>query len=205
MQGQDDILGDWQGLYRSHGADGPEGLLLSDPGKAGAIIHSVARLSFEPYWERVWVVQELALAPSQSLFFYGNARLSMYEMYELIRFAGQHGNWDGHYAAGEEMQTSYSVKSFGWLRRASELVTRAILPLVSTANSQEGHLDPLSTIRACSSSLLADRLLIFVIRPTPSGPCCLIACQHAFFLIIESARRWHEAGFQRRLSRIRGS
>ncbi|KAH8679463.1 heterokaryon incompatibility protein-domain-containing protein [Ilyonectria robusta] len=133
----------WQELYSIDGDKGPEELLRTDVGAGGDIIHSVVRLSFEPYWERVWVIQELALASRDSLFFYGEARLSLDEMYSMIRFAGMYGNWDGHYASGSAIHVSYSLSAMASLRRASELVTRAILPAVPQPDSLVEKKDPL--------------------------------------------------------------
>ncbi|KAH7152604.1 heterokaryon incompatibility protein-domain-containing protein [Dactylonectria macrodidyma] len=133
----------WQELYNINGDKGPEELLRTDVGAGGAIVHSVVRLSFEPYWERVWVIQELALASRDSLFFYGEVRLSLDEMYSMIRFAGLYGNWDGHYASGNATHISYSLSATASLRRASELVTRAILPVVSQSDTSEEKKDPL--------------------------------------------------------------
>ncbi|KAH7310708.1 heterokaryon incompatibility protein-domain-containing protein [Stachybotrys elegans] len=137
----------WQEHYARDGDKGPEGLLCTDVSAAGAIIHTIVRLSFEPYWERVWVIQELALASLQSIFFYGDVKLSLYEMYSMIRFAGMYGNWDGHYASGDSIKISYSLSAQASLRRASELVTRAIVPSTTGLTSTKERLDPLVDCR----------------------------------------------------------
>lgn len=65
----------------------------------------------------------------------------------MIRFAGLYGNWDGHYASGNATHISYYLSAMASLRRASELVTSAILPAVSQPDSSVEKKDPLVDCR----------------------------------------------------------
>jgi hypothetical protein len=150
------FLTQWMDMLEQLGRNGLAEWLRSQPELAGAMCQSILILAQEPYWDRVWVIQELALASSQSVVYYGKVQARLDQVYSMLEFTNGMKGWTKDAYGSSDMRTvKYTIKSMGAVSRAAYLLVTALRPPIVTFNEMSSDEDSLAIIRSRILRLVA--------------------------------------------------